>query len=483
MNLYFGGLRKKVLQNFIIVTILIVLSFEVILTVFTTRYYYDSIRQVLVSQVTYTKAVYNSPTMENMSFLNKAKNLYENQSYSINRKIAINIIDKYGNVIIDQYGYRTDDKCGYIDVKKALQNIDVTPYTYTENKTNEKVMSVSVPIKVNGRVEGVVRYSVSMKRIDQEIIRIIAYIFLIGILILIFSIALSLKFADSIIEPLSELKIFSNMLARGNYNIKINKERLSNDEIGDLAKTFENMAQEIQKSEKLKDEFISSISHELRTPLTSINGWSETLKLDNITKEELSMGLNIMQDEAQRLIKLVEELLDFSKLSSDRIKLNVEEISIQNLVISVVNQLKSISEDKKISLNYEILNGDIINIFGDKNRLRQVLINLIQNSIKFTPENGKILVKINQNIHYTEICVLDTGIGISEQNITKVSNKFFKEDFNKAGSGLGLAISDEIVKLHGGRMSIKSKKNEGTQITFTIKNDNRNSTKAINYTR
>ncbi|MUP49281.1 sensor histidine kinase, partial [Veillonellaceae bacterium M2-8] len=93
---------------------------------------------------------------------------------------------------------------------------------------------------------------------------------------------------------------------KGNYNIKMNKERISDDEIGDLARTFENMAQEIQKSEKLKDEFISSVSHELRTPLTSINGWSETLQLDNISKEEELMGLNIIQDEAQRLIKLVE---------------------------------------------------------------------------------------------------------------------------------------------------------------------------------
>ena len=233
------------------------------------------------------------------------------------------------------------------------------------------------------------------------------------------------------------------------------------------------MTQEIQKSEKLKDEFISSISHELRTPLTSINGWSETLQLDNISKEELSMGLNIIQDEAQRLIKLVEELLDFSRLSSDRIKLNVEEVNIETLVVSVVNQLRSMAVEKNIRLTFEFVNQNMKTIYADKNRLRQVLINLLQNSIKFTPNDGNIFVGVNQFDHTTEVVVRDNGIGISEQNLSKVSSKFFQEDFHKSGSGLGLAISDEIIKLHGGKMVIRSKKDEGTEITFNVQNDSR----------
>ena len=472
MVLHFGGLRKKVLKNFIIVILLVVLSFEVILTLFATRHYYASVKQALMSQIAYTNAVYNSSSNDNMGFLDKAENIFENQGYSQNNKIAINVIDRNGNVLIDQYGFKGNEKCNYPDVRLAIRNSNnITPITYKEHNTNEKVMSVSVPIKSNGIVEGVVRYSISLKYVDREITKIIVYLFFLGVLILLASVALSLKFADSLIEPLSELKIFSNMLARGNYNIKMNKERISDDEIGDLARTFENMAQEIQKSEKLKDEFISSISHELRTPLTSINGWSETLQLDNISKEELSMGLNIIQDETQRLIKLVEELLDFSRLSSDRIKLDLEEVNIENLVVSVVNQLRAMAVDKNVRLTFEFMKQDMQLISGDKNRLRQILINLIQNAIKFTPKDGNIFVGVNQFDHVTEIVVRDNGIGISEQNISKVSKKFFQEDFNKAGSGLGLAISDEIIKLHGGKMIIKSKKNEGTEITFTIQNN------------
>lgn len=474
MAIHFGGLRKKVLKNFIIIIIMVVLSFELIITFFASRYYYNSVSQVLMTQVSNANSINTSLNVDNSSFIDKATKTVDSRLYSSDSKIAVNIVDKNGRVIVDQYGFKTDKFANYIDVRKAMQNIDsVAPYTYRENITGEKVMSVSVPIKVSGLVEGAIRYSISLKYVDLEIIKIIVYLVFIGILVLLFSIGLSLKFAESIIEPLTELKIFSNMLAKGNYNIKMNKDRISDDEIGDLARTFENMASEIQKSDKLKDEFISSISHELRTPLTSINGWSETLKLDNINKEELSMGLNIIQDETHRLIKLVEELLDFSRLSSDRIKLQIEEVNIENLVVSVINQLRAMAVDKNLRLSFEFVNQNMNMIYADKNRLRQVLINLIQNSIKFTPSEGIIVVSVDQDFDMTKIVVRDTGEGIEEQNINKVSQKFFQENFHKAGSGLGLAISEEIIKLHGGVMQIKSKKNEGTEITFTIKNDNK----------
>ena len=331
MGLYFGGLRKKVLKNFIIIIILIVFIFEVFFAIFTTRYYYTSIRQSMLSQMRYIDTVYNATNMTNIDFNDRVRSILENQNNMQNSNIAINIINSRGKLIIDQYGFNSNKILNYVDVKKALKNTsgtDMSTYIYKEYDTKENVMSASVPIKSNGIIQGVVRFSVSLKYVKIEILKIMFYLLFMGLIVIAFTISLSLKFADSIIDPLHELKIFSNMLAKGNYNIKVNKSRIYDDEIGDLANTFENMAQEIQKSEKLKDEFISSVSHELRTPLTSIKGWSETLGLDNISKEELSMGLGIINDETERLIKLVEELLDFSRMSSNRMKLNIGEVNI-----------------------------------------------------------------------------------------------------------------------------------------------------------
>ena len=404
------------------------------------------------------------------SFEQKINNIYDKKDINLNTdKISLEIIDKNKTLIIDEYGFRTNKKVDYEDVNNALR--DTTSIsTYRLKDTREHVMSISVPLKHNNQIEGAIRYSISLDKIDITIIKLVIWLVLAGILILLIAISISLKFADTLIEPLAELKKFANELAHGNYNIKLKPRAIVDDEIGELAQTFEYMADEINKSERIKDEFKSSISHELRTPLTSIKGWSETLGYEGIGKEELDLGLGIIQDETERLIKLVEELLDFSRLSSDRIKLQIDNVHIGSLVKCVINQLVVKSAEKNISLEYEIKCDNLNLIQGDKNRLRQVLINLVQNSIKFTEPNGFVKVSVNQNEDYTIIKVIDNGVGIEEQNLEKVLDKFFQENYNKAGSGLGLAISSEIVKLHGGEMNIVSKKGLGTIITFTLKN-------------
>jgi len=448
-----------------------VILFEGLFILYIRNYYYDYVKQSLSSYASFTRETYSTASSESDSFEAKIKSILEKENLKTGTKYSVQIINKYKTLIIDQYGIRTNTKVDYEDVNKALSGSNnLTPYTYRNAKTNEHLMSISVPLKVNNIIEGVARYTVSLTDIDKTIFRLISGLILAGLLILIITLSISLQFAESIIQPLRELKEFANELAHGNYNIKLKNKKIRKDEIGDLAETFEHMAGEIDKTRRLKEEFISSISHELRTPLTSIKGWSETLGYENITKEELDLGLGIIQDETERLINLVEELLDFSRLSSDRIRLQIDMVNIELLVKGVTNQLKVKSNENNISLTYKFENTNIVPIQGDKNRLRQVLINLIQNAIKFTPPEGIIQVIVSQNEEYTTIVVKDTGSGIKSENLEKVLEKFFQEDFHKSGSGLGLAISNEIVKLHGGKINIESEKNVGTTITFTLKN-------------
>ena len=401
----------------------------------------------------------------------KFSNIFEKGKVNSNTNFSIEFIDKNKNVILDKYGIKTNKKYEYEDVNKALRgSSDLTPYTYNIVGTNEHVMSISVPLKVNNQIEGVVRYSLSLKQIDNTIIKLVFFFIVAGVIILIIALLLSLRFAESLIKPLKNLKQFANELAQGNYNIKLKKEQLHDDEIADLVKTFEHMAVEIDKSRKLKEEFISSVSHELRTPLTSIKGWSETLAYEGIGKEELDLGLGIIQDETERMISLVEDLLDFSRLSSDKIRLQIDMVDVTRLAKGVVTQLAVKANEKNITLLTEFKTEEILDIQGDKNRLRQVLINLVQNAIKFTTEGGYVVVVVSQGEEFTTFTVTDNGVGIKKENLTKVLDKFFQEDYNKSGSGLGLAISNEIVKLHGGKMIIDSEKGVGTTITFTLKN-------------
>ena len=474
--LHFEGLRKKVIKNYFIIIIITVTLFEGLFIFYVQNYYYDSVRQSLKSQVEYTNSIYNNSinNIENTTFDEKISNILEKQRVVGGLKYAIQVINKDKYIIIDQYGIKKHEKIEAEDVDKALKSIkdvkDLSPITHKIKSTNEHVMSISVPIKINNVIEGAIRYSVSLNEIDATIFKLALGLIIAGIFILIIAISLSLRFAETIIQPLIELKEFANELAHGNFSIKLKDTSISDDEIGDLAKTFVYMASEIDKSEKLKEEFISSISHELRTPLTSIKGWSETLGYEGITRDELDLGLGIIQDETERLIKLVEELLDFSRLASDRIKLKIDTVNIKSLAIGVMNQLKVKSSEKDIRLNVAFENENIDLIQGDKDRLRQVLINLIQNSIKFTDEGGFINIIVSQDEEYTIIKVVDNGAGIEKENLEKVLDKFFQEDYNESGSGLGLAISNEIVKLHGGKMTLNSKKGVGTSITVKIKN-------------
>lgn len=469
--LHLEGLRKRVIKYYFIMIIITVALFEGLFMFYIQNFYYNSAKQSLISQANYTVDIYDGIGMESNSFEEKASNIFEKESINTNTNFSVEILDKNKNVILDKYGIRTNEKYEYDDVNKALKgNNNLLPYTYNIPSTKEHVMSISVPLKVNNQIEGVVRYSLSLRKIDNTIIKLVLFFIVAGVIILIIALLLSLRFAETLIRPLKNLKQFANELAQGNYNIKLKKEELHDDEIADLVRTFEHMAVEIDKSRKLKEEFISSVSHELRTPLTSIKGWSETLGYEGIGKEELDLGLGIIQDETERMISLVEDLLDFSRLSSDRIRLQIDMVDVTKLAKGVVAQMAVKANEKNITLLTEFKTDYIEDIQGDKNRLRQVLINLVQNAIKFTAEGGYVVVVVSQGEEFTTFTVTDNGVGIKKENLTKVLDKFFQEDYNKSGSGLGLAISNEIVKLHGGKMIIESEKGVGTTIIFTLKN-------------
>lgn len=483
MRLHLEGLRRRVVKYYFIMIIITVALFEVLFMFYMKEYYYSMAKSYLEQQVRYTQSSYNSSGMDSTSFQDKINNILEKEGLnqgsgysegSDNFSVAIEIINRNKEVVLDQYGIKTGEVVNYDDVNKALTGSqEYNFYIYTVKETKDHIMSISVPLKVNNIVEGVVRYSVSLTKADNAIFRVICMIFIGGLVILLISLLLSLRFAESLIRPIQDLKKTANQLAQGNYNINLENEKLHDDEIGDLVKTFDHMAKEIDKTRKLKEEFISSVSHELRTPLTSIKGWSETLGYEGISREELDLGLGIIQDETERLITLVEELLDFSRLASDRIRLQIDSVNVTKLAKDVVNQLGVKASEKNITLltEFNTKESEIVDIQGDKNRLKQVLINLVQNALKFTEEGGYVVVRLSQGEEYTTFSVIDNGIGIKQENLDKVLEKFFQEDYNKSGSGIGLAISNEIVKLHKGKMILESEKGEGTCITFTLKNN------------
>ena len=365
------------------------------------------------------------------------------------RSFQIQVTDKFGRVIADSVGVTEGEVLDYEEIKTALSGKNGR-YLNSNRAFGERIISYAAPLKNNNMVVGAIRFTSSLELTYQVIYRLVRYLIVFGLILIITVFIISSFIAQSIISPVEEITMTANQMAKGNLTVR--NKIVNKDEIGVLAESLNNMAEQIQNNEVMKNEFISSVSHELRTPLTSIKGWAQTLKGTPFEDEtEMNYGLDIIIGETNRLSDMVEDLLDFSRLQSYRLKIYPELVDINKLIFMVYEQMKQ--RAVKHGINFKIsLTDKTQNLMCDPKRIKQVLINIIDNSLKFTPTGGEICISgkktdVMQKGFYV-ITVSDTGCGIPEEEICFIKEKFYRSKQNKSdkGTGLGLAICDELVK-------------------------------------
>ncbi len=232
---------------------------------------------------------------------------------------------------------------------------------------------------------------------------------------------------------------------------------------------------EEQKLDSMRREFVANVSHELRTPLTSIKSYTETL-LDDLDdamedRETSERFLNVINNEADRMTRLVQDLLQLSRLDNQQMNWNMNEVSLKSIVKEIVERMQLEAGHKNQKLESFVI-GEIPNIKGDKFRLEQVVVNLISNALKYTPENGQITVYVGRIYNDIYIKVTDTGIGIPAESLPRVFERFYRVDKARSrdmgGTGLGLSIAKEIIQAHGGTISISSEEKKGTEVTVRL---------------
>ena len=274
----------------------------------------------------------------------------------------------------------------------------------------------------------------------------------------------SLHLGNSIVRPLDDIISFTQKMAAGEYKKKI--EKVYPYELGDLAKMLNYMGDEILKTDRLKNDFITSVSHELRTPLTGIKGWIETMSDPRgLSDEEFQFGLTIINNESERLISLVEGLLDFSSYQSNRIKLVRSSFNVDKLIHEVTFQLKKKAEKKEIRLIVETIP---VNITADGDKLKQVVLNILDNAIKFSYKDSTIHILQSINHESVLIEISDNGIGIKQDKLKYIMESFYKIDPKSIGVGLGLAISRSILDMHKGTIKIDSEYGKGTSVIISL---------------
>ena len=460
------GLRSSIAGRWMfntlsVVGILLVIA-NVCIYYFTRQYYYGSAENYLVSEANATATVL-SRLYEDMAvnYSTEVRELIE--GFDKKSQMEMMSINKNGEVTLSSSGFSPDESYNMPDYDMAMKADDgVGVFHGYEN--GENIIAVTVTIAQPSSNYNALRYVTSMKQIDAQLGTIMLAAVIVSVAVILLVISSGMYFVKSICVPLMQISVTAKKLAKGDFSERIAIR--NNDEIGELSRVFNDMADELENSEAIKNDFISSVSHELRTPLTAIKGWSETLQA-GYDEDTYRKGMTVITHETGRLEGMVEELLDFSRIQNGRFSLQMANIDI----IAELDDALLIYTDKARKENKTIHYAEpevLCVVYGDKNRLRQVFINVIDNAIKYSDPGGSVDISVEKGTDTLTITVADTGIGIAASDLPKVKAKFYKADNTRRGSGIGLAVADEIISMHGGTLDIDSVLGNGTTVTITL---------------
>lgn len=273
-----------------------------------------------------------------------------------------------------------------------------------------------------------------------------------------------------IIKPLDEMQEATRHFARGDFEYKAN-ENYRKRNFRDFAKSLNKMAYELKIDDEAQKSFIANVSHELKTPMTSIGGFIDGILDGTIPKEEEKKYLTIVSTEVRRLARMVVSMLNISKIEAGETELAETRYDIGKQIFETLLLFEQKIEEKHIEIEgFDKMNGVIIE--ADRDLLQQVIYNLFDNAVKFTPENGKITVGAFNDGESTKVTIRNSGAGVSEEEIARIFERFYKVDksrsFDTKGVGLGLYIVKTIINMHEGEITASSKQGEYTEFAFEI---------------
>lgn len=461
------SITQRWIVNTLSVILIAILFIAVAFSYAMKNFYYTGVRQSIDSRANVVSGILLRISDDNtVNFNTELRNIVENSEEK--DKFEITAIDHTGKIALSSSGFSYTKQDEMPDYKEALKSSNGKGFYVGKNSAGEKIMAVTVMISNITAEYSAVRYVVSMEAIDRLLLVYMGVFGAVALVILAFVIISGLYFVKSIVIPVRDVGAAARKFATGDMSTRIIKK--SDDELGELCDIINYMADEISTSEEVKNEFISSVSHELRTPLTAIKGWSETLmSLDNseADQETMSKGLRVIDTETERLSMMVEELLDFSRIQNGKLTLVKTPMDILAELGEAVLIYTERARRDQIKLIYN--EPEMVSpIFGDKNRLRQVFINVIDNALKYSDAGDSVTIDVKESDGFLHIIVADTGCGISPEDLPKIKTKFYKANLTRRGSGIGLAVANEIVMLHDGEIIIDSELNVGTTVVVRI---------------
>ena len=466
-----SGITRRWIMNTLSVIVLILIVVNVAASAFIKSYYYEMAETTIDSKVqrSAVQSFFRNYTDSNSDlFAEGAREFAESFGYSY--LMDVWVLDSNGNVIVSSQGFSIDDSLEMEDFTSAVSAENGTGMWTGRNSNGEKIMAKTFTVhNSDNSLAGAVRLIVSLADLDrQHVIYTILIIFL-SIIALSFVAVSGMFFIRSIVRPVARINETAKLIATGDFNARVESSN-NNDEISELCDTVNYMSEEIARSDKVKNDFISTVSHELRTPLTAIKGWAETIR-DIGDAEMTEKGINVIISEADRLYNIVEDLLDFSKMQSGRMVMRAEPMDAVYELDSAVEVFRDRAKREGINIIYN--SPDIVApMSADRNLMKQVFANILDNAFKYTESGGRVAVFAEISGNELVVSIADTGCGISPEDLPHITEKFYKANMSVRGSGIGLAVVDEIIKMHAGKLDIASTKGKGTVVTIFLPVDN-----------
>ena len=392
---------------------------------------------------------------------------------SYNTQSMVTVFDGNGFVVADTSPdtpknsfERTNEKV----TKPVLKGKNIVATDIYISEKGEKILTVGAPLMYGGEVFGGVMFNQLVPEIRSMYAFLANKMIIIVILSTVFAAALFYMLSLRITNPIKSISMAVTEFSKGNFKKRV--EYSVNNELGELAQNINNMASSLDNLERLRQGFISDVSHELRTPLTTISGFVEGIIDGTIPDDAKDEYLEVVLSESKRLSRLITNLLQVSRMESGEARAEKTDFDINELVRLALLKFEMMITPKDIDVSVN-MDADRIMVNADKDMITQVLINLINNAVKFTPSGGKISVDIEDKKEKAVISVTNTGKGISPEEMQFIWDRFYKTDKSRSedrtGMGLGLYIVKRIIHLHGEKITVQSKPDEYTRFVFTLK--------------
>lgn len=378
----------------------------------------------------------------------------------------IRIVDEQGMVLVDSWQQPSEDLRDDPLIAEALQGEYASR---TVKGADGELMDLALPVKISNQLAGAVYLSQPLSDVAAVLGDLRGRWLLSTSIGLLLSGAVGLLLSGAIARPLRRLTSAAGAVAQGQFDQQVQSN--SRDELGRLSRAFNDMTARLQAARQMQIDFVANVSHELRTPLTSIKGMVETLRGGAVDDPEVRDSfLETVENETDRMIRLVNDLLILTRVDSAALNLRRERVNLSQLARTAVNQLLPQAGTKQINLQ---LNGDGLYAWADADRTMQVLINLLDNAVKYSYPQGAVTVSVERGPdHSALVTVRDNGIGIPAADLPRIGQRFYRADKARSrahgGSGLGLAIAQALVHAQGGRLWIDSQEGAGTVVNFTL---------------